>query len=97
MYSDDEDDRPATARPMLGPAAPAWARSSTAAAQQSSSAFVAALHVANLAASLASSSKLSSHVGAKAISRKEKHKRKKAFSKKKSKQKHKHKRERDDG
>ena len=97
MHSDDEDDRAATARPMLGPEAPAWARNGAGAAQQSSSAFVAALHVADLAANLASSSKLSSPVEAKTISKKEKHRRQRASSKKKVKQKHKHKRERDDG
>ena len=91
MYSDDEDGWAASARPVLGPVAPAWART---AGQQSSSAFVAALHAANLAST---SNLMTSPVEAKAISKKEKHKRKKASSRKKVKQKHKHKRERDDG
>lgn len=93
LYSDDEDDA-APNRRMLGPAAPAWARNGQAAAPQSSSAFVAALNAANVAAVAALRSPLGKEETA---GKQDKHKRKKASSKKKAKQKHKRKRERDDG
>ncbi len=94
MYDSDEDVT-APARPVLGPAAPAWARNgSTATGPQSSSAFVAALNAANVAAVNALRSPVRDEDTA---AKKEKHKRKKASSKKKAKQKHKRKRERDDG
>jgi len=94
MY-DSDGDVTAPARPVLGPAAPAWARNgNTATGPQSSSAFVAALNAANVAAVNALRSPVREE---KTAARKEKHKRKKASSQKKAKQKHKRKRERDDG
>ena len=93
MYSSDEDVT-APARPVLGPAAPAWARNGSTMAPQSSSAFVAALNAANVAAVAALRSPVRDEETA---AKKDKHKRKTASSKKKAKQKHKRKRERDDG
>ena len=94
MYSSDED-AAAPPRPVLGPTAPAWVRNgSTPAAPQSSSAFVAALNAANVAAVTALRSAMRDEAMA---AKKARHKRKKASSQKKAKQKHKRKRERDDG